>query len=272
LNQLLEVGFFHCDPHPGNLMKMDDTSKGRICILDYGLMAEIPEKERKFMVAAIIHVGNKNFAALTEDYIELGFLPPDIDKSIVTPISERVLGPIIYNGGGANGIRELANDKANFQQVTQDLLKAQSEIPFSIPPFIATIARAIAILEGLALSVDPKYKIVMEAYPFVTRKLLKDSAQDTQQLLREVMYDSKGRIQPQRFTVLMNSALNIVNRNTNSFIDLNTPPENGAGLDQIIKFIISDNAGSIKKTLINECVEAGDLVLRESARRTFATV
>ena len=61
---------------------MSDTTKGKICILDYGLMAEIPEKERKFMVAAIIHVGNKNFAALTEDYIELGFLPPDIDKSL----------------------------------------------------------------------------------------------------------------------------------------------------------------------------------------------
>ncbi len=70
------------------------------------------------MVAAIIHVGNKNFAALTEDYIELGFLPPDIDRSIVTPISERVLGPIIYNGGGANGIKELVKDEANFQQVT----------------------------------------------------------------------------------------------------------------------------------------------------------
>ena len=112
----------------------------------------------------------------------------------------------------------------------------------------------------------------MEAYPFVTRKLLKDPTQDTYQLLREVMYDTKGRIQPQRFTVMMNSALNIVNKNTNSFIDLDTPPENGAALDQIVKFIISDKAGSIKTTLINECVEAGDLVLRESARRTFSNV
>ena len=41
LKQLLEVGFFHCDPHPGNLMKMDDTTKGKVCILDFGLMAEI---------------------------------------------------------------------------------------------------------------------------------------------------------------------------------------------------------------------------------------
>jgi aarF domain-containing kinase len=37
------------------------------------------------------------------------------------------------------------------------------------------MARATAILEGIALSADPRYKIIMEAYPFVTRKLLKDS-------------------------------------------------------------------------------------------------
>ena len=86
------------------------------------------------------------------------------------------------------------------------------------------------------------------------------------------MYDSKGRIQPQRLTVMMNSALNIVNKNTNSFIDLDTIPDNSAALDQIVKFIISDQADSIKTTLINECVEAGDLVLRESARRSFANV
>lgn len=47
LKQLLEVGFFHCDPHPGNLLLMSDTSKGRICILDFGLMAEIPDSERQ---------------------------------------------------------------------------------------------------------------------------------------------------------------------------------------------------------------------------------
>ena len=71
---------------------------------------------------------------------------------------------------------------------------------------------------------------------------------------------------------MMNSALNIVNKNTNSFIDLDTVPENGAALDQIIKFIISDKADVIKSLLIKECVEAGDLVLRESARRSFANV
>ena len=70
----------------------------------------------------------------------------------------------------------------------------------------------------------------------------------------------------------MNSALNIVNKNTNSFIDLETVPENGASLDQIVKFLISDRADVIKSLLVKECVEAGDLVLRETARKFFTNV
>ena len=158
-------------------------------------MAEIPTNERESMVSAIIHLGNKNFDALTDDFINLGFLPADVDRAVVTPVTQRILSPYVYGGGGANAFKNMSEDYS-FQQVTQDLLTAQLEIPFAIPAYIALLARAIAILEGIALGVNPKYKLVMEAYPFVTRNILKDNREGTQQLLREVMYDSSGRIKP----------------------------------------------------------------------------
>lgn len=71
---------------------------------------------------------------------------------------------------------------------------------------------------------------------------------------------------------MINSALNNVNTDTTAFIDLDTPPEQGASLDQIVKFIISEQAASIKNTLVEEAVEAGDLVLREGVRRTYRNV
>ena len=80
----------------------------------------------------------------------------------------------------------------------------------------------------------------MEAYPFVTRTVLKSNRKGTQQLIREVMYDPSGRIKPQRFTTLINSALNKVNMDTTAFIDLDTPPEEGAKIDEIVKFLVSD--------------------------------
>lgn len=110
LKQLLEVGFFHCDPHPGNLLKMNDTTKGKVCILDFGLMAEIPDNERQSMVSAIIHLGNKNFDALNQDFIDLGFLPEDTDASVVVPVTERILSPYVYGGGGANAFKNMSAD------------------------------------------------------------------------------------------------------------------------------------------------------------------
>jgi hypothetical protein len=53
---------------------------------------------------------------------------------------------------------------------------------------------------------------------------------------------------------------------------LDTPPEKGASLDEIIRFLISDGAKSIRDSVVMECVEAGDLVLRETARKTFNSV
>ena len=69
---------------------------------------------------------------------------------------------------------------------------------------------------------------------------------------------------------MINSALNNVNSETNAFIDLDTPPENGATLDEILKFLISDGATSIRDSIVSEAVEAGDLVFRETARKTYS--
>lgn len=142
----------------------------------------------------------------------------------------------------------------------------------NIPPYICELAKSIAILEGVALQVDPNYKIVMEAYPFVTRRLFKDSGDSAQVLLRETLYDEEGRIRPQRLSILLNKALNVVNKSTDSFIDLDTPPEENAPLEDIIKYLFSGRADSILNSLKKETVESGDLVLRETVRRVYKAI
>lgn len=64
-------------------------------------MVEIPEKERKQMISAIIHLSNKNFDALTTDFVELGFLPNDISRPIVIASINNILMPYVTKGGGA---------------------------------------------------------------------------------------------------------------------------------------------------------------------------
>ena len=112
----------------------------------------------------------------------------------------------------------------------------------------------------------------MEAYPFVTRRLFKDDGDNAQNLLRETLYDEEGRIRPQRLNILLNKALNVVNKSTESFIDLDTPPEKNAPLEDIVKYLFSGKADSILNSLKKETVISGDLVLRETVRRVYKAI
>ena len=65
----------------------------------------------------------------------------------------------------------VAGTAGGFQAMTQDALTVLNDVPFSIPPYFALLGRAIVTLEGVALTGDPNYGIIMEAYPFVARKV-----------------------------------------------------------------------------------------------------
>lgn len=122
LVQLLEIGFFHGDPHPGNLLKITEgPDAGKLAVLDWGLVAEIPSPDREAMVRATIHLANRDWAALVDDFVALGFLPSDADRRLIIPVMDRVLSPYL-RGGGARAF--------SFQMLSQDLLAATLEIPF----------------------------------------------------------------------------------------------------------------------------------------------
>lgn len=59
-----------------------------------------------------------------------------------------------------------------------------NDVPFSIPPYFALLARAIVTLEGIALTGDPNYGIILESYPFVARKLLSEDRPEIQKALQ----------------------------------------------------------------------------------------
>ena len=80
------------------------------------------------MISAIIHVSNKNYDALTLDFIKLGFLPEDTDKQRVSYATEKIIGPYIKRGGGMEFLKDsYANAEVgdqSFQEITQEFLKA----------------------------------------------------------------------------------------------------------------------------------------------------
>jgi predicted unusual protein kinase regulating ubiquinone biosynthesis (AarF/ABC1/UbiB family) len=82
LRQLLEHGFFHADPHPGNLLA---TPEGKLAYIDFGMMSEVKPYQRYGLIEAVVHLVNRDFAGLANDYVKLEFLTPDTDLTPIIP-------------------------------------------------------------------------------------------------------------------------------------------------------------------------------------------
>ena len=121
------------------------------------------------MINSIIHLANRDFDALVDDFIQLEILPADSDRAVVVPLMDKALTPYIKGGGARRYEAELrrtygmdgtaAGAVGGFQAMTQDALTVLNEVPFSIPPSFALLGRAVVTLEGLALMGDPDYQV-----------------------------------------------------------------------------------------------------------------
>eukprot|EP00440_Ansanella_granifera_P060546 gb/GFBE01065622.1/.p1 GENE.gb/GFBE01065622.1/~~gb/GFBE01065622.1/.p1 ORF type:complete len:555 (+),score=115.17 gb/GFBE01065622.1/:1-1665(+) len=156
LAQLLDMGVFHSDPHPGNLL----VSRGRLVLIDFGLVAEIGQLSMKSMATATVHLISADYESLFDDLVTLELLPQDADRRQVLPPLKSVL---VQGMRAGSDIKRRAK---NFQSIQDDLSVIFYELPFQVPDYFALITRALAVLEGIALAGDPEFDIFWAAYPF----------------------------------------------------------------------------------------------------------
>ncbi|NJK99048.1 MAG: AarF/ABC1/UbiB kinase family protein [Spirulinaceae cyanobacterium SM2_1_0] len=175
LRQLLEFGFFHADPHPGNLFAMPD---GRMAYIDFGMMDQLPERTKETIASSIVHLLNKDYNKLAADFINLGFLSPGTDIQPILPALEQVLGNVM-----GESVRNF-----NFKTITDDFSELMYEYPFRVPAKFALIIRSLVTQEGLALSLCPDFSIVEVAYPYVAQRLLRGESSEMRRRLLEVLF------------------------------------------------------------------------------------
>mmetsp|Transcript_17962 Transcript_17962/g.36203 ORF Transcript_17962/g.36203 Transcript_17962/m.36203 type:complete len:989 (+) Transcript_17962:82-3048(+) len=283
LTQLFEVGFFHADPHPGNILKLNEpTEEGyTVALIDCGLMARIDQDDRDNMISAVIHLANKDYASLVDDFISLKILPADSDRAAIIPLMDKALSPYVKGGGAKKYEEELKklynmedgdmqSQVGGFQAMTQDALTVLNDIPFSIPPYFAILGRAIVTLEGIALTGDPNYGIIMESYPFIARKLLREDRPEIQSALQEVLYSGSGggALKMTRLLALLNNAAGAISTKEGAaFVDLDAVPEDGIEFADGLKFLMSDNAESLRTLLEGEVDSIVDIVSRQILRK-----
>jgi predicted unusual protein kinase regulating ubiquinone biosynthesis (AarF/ABC1/UbiB family) len=192
LQQLIEHGFFHADPHPGNILAMKD---GRLCYLDFGMMSDITQQSRVGLIRAVVHLVNRKFDKLSYDFVQLGFLSEQVDLEPIAPAFESVFTSAL----------EIGVNKMDFKAVTDDMSGIMYKFPFKLPPYYALIIRSLITLEGIALSVDPNFKILGAAYPYFARRLMEDENPELRDSLKEMLFDQDS-LKLERLDDLLTSA------------------------------------------------------------------
>jgi predicted unusual protein kinase regulating ubiquinone biosynthesis (AarF/ABC1/UbiB family) len=228
LRQLLEHGFFHADPHPGNLLATPD---GKLAYLDFGMMSEIQPPQRYGLIEAIVHVVNRDFEGLAQDYVKLDFLSPETDLTPIIPAFSKVFA----NAQGAS-VAEF-----NIKSITDDLSELMYEYPFRVPPYYALIIRSLVTLEGIAIYIDPDFKVLSEAYPYVAKRLLTDPSVELRTSLKDLLF-KEGKFRWNRLENLLKNA------RRNQDYDLNLVVNQG------VDFLSSERGAFIRDKLVDEAL------------------
>lgn len=246
LRQLLEHGFFHADPHPGNLLA---TSEGKLAYLDFGMMSEVKPYQRYGLIEAVVHMVNRDFEGLAQDYVKLEFLTPETDLTPIVP----ALANVFNNALGAS-VAEL-----NFKSITDEFSALMYEYPFRVPAYYALIIRSLVTLEGIAINVDPDFKVLSKAYPYVSKRLLSDPAPQLRASLNDLLFKD-GRFRWNRLENLLKNA-----RDSEDY-DLDKV------LDQTLEFLFSERGAFIRTSIADEIVKQVDTFGRDLVHNLTQTV
>ncbi|GAB2221776.1 hypothetical protein Droror1_Dr00012964 [Drosera rotundifolia] len=285
LKQLLDTGFFHADPHPGNLIR---TPEGKLAILDFGLVTKLTDDQKYGMIEAIAHLIHRDYDAIVKDFVKLDFIPEGVNLAPILPVLGKVFDQAL-EGGGAKSI--------NFQELASDLAQITFDYPFRIPPYFALIIRAIGVLEGIALVGNPDFAIVDEAYPYIAQRLLTDESPRLRNALRYTIYGKTGNFDAARFIDVMQAFetfvtaarsggganlngrmadLGILQNQKGSIAPVRivamSQSEQPLQTRAALAFLLSDKGNFFREFLLDEIVKGIDAVTREQLVQTMAVL
>jgi predicted unusual protein kinase regulating ubiquinone biosynthesis (AarF/ABC1/UbiB family) len=154
LQQLVRFGFFHADPHPGNLAVASD---GALIYYDFGMMGQLSSRLRQRLGRMVQAAAGRDAAGLVSELQAAGVIAPDVDPGPVRRLVRVMLNEALTPPFSANVIQKLSGD-------LYDLVYGQ---PFRLPPELIFVMRALSTFEGVGRSLDPGFSLISIARPYL---------------------------------------------------------------------------------------------------------
>ncbi|GAB6906817.1 ABC-1 domain-containing protein [Desulfosarcina cetonica] len=154
LTQIFEHGFFHADPHPGNLFVLPENV---ICLLDFGMMGTVDRNTRELFVELVDAVVRRDEPRTARVLLKLTLWDEEPDM--------RLLGKDVADFMGEYLYRPLKEIKIG--KLLQQMLDLASRHRLRIPPEIFLMMKAISTVEGVGLTLDPDFDMLKHSEPFI---------------------------------------------------------------------------------------------------------
>ena len=160
VKQFLETGFFHADPHPGNLFVNPGPA---ITFLDFGMMGEITAENRESFIEALFAIVQKDADGVIEAATDLDFIRQGANT---VPI-RNALEWMFQRYSGMSTMK--AMDAGSLETIEEDIRLILRENPFTLPVHFAYVGKAFGTLVGVIAGLDPDFDIIEEARPYVEK-------------------------------------------------------------------------------------------------------
>jgi len=191
LKQIFEDGFFHADPHPGNLFVMPEIQTGelsstrlawKLTFIDFGMVGRMRPEIRDGLRELLIGVGLQDASRVIRAYQILGILLPGADISLL----ERAEAEMFKRFWG-KGMDELTN--INMEEIhafAYEFREILFNMPFQLPQDLIFLGRAVGILSGMCTGLDPQINVFKHLGPFTQKVLTEEAKHDWSYWVNEV--------------------------------------------------------------------------------------
>ena len=173
LRQIFEEGFFHADPHPGNLFVAPDPESGEwtLTFVDFGMVGRVPPNLRGGLRDMVIAVGTADPARLVQAYVKMGVLLPHADLERLQSMEAEVFDR--FWGKSMAELRAISWDE--MRDFAREFRETVYAMPFQVPEDLILLGRTVAILSGMCTGLNPHFNVWEGLAPFAQKLIAEET-------------------------------------------------------------------------------------------------